>query len=148
MRAYQSRGRACRTRGGKTATKYHTPRFVLVAALREHLDILIPADRGPGRPWKQGPAPAAVPAQRDGKPIRIGYARTSTARHELASQLEALKEADCHKIYQEQISTRIKVRPELEKALALARSSRRPPPIHRSSSPSTSSSAWHATLSS
>ncbi|MCY0932339.1 recombinase family protein [Streptomyces sp. H27-H1] len=114
-------GSACRTRGGKTATKYHTPRFVLVPALREHLDIPIPADRGPGRPWKQGPAPAAVPTQRDGKPIRIAYARTSTARQELASQLDALREADCHKVFQEQISTRVKVRPELEKALALAR---------------------------
>ncbi|MFF9127129.1 hypothetical protein ACF09J_28265 [Streptomyces sp. NPDC014889] len=46
------------------------------AALREELEVLIPADRSPGRPWKQGPAPAAVPAQRTAKPIRIGYART------------------------------------------------------------------------
>jgi len=38
----------------------------------------------------------------------------------LASQLEALRRAECHKIFQEQISTRVKVRPELEKALALA----------------------------
>ncbi|MGJ5798946.1 LuxR C-terminal-related transcriptional regulator [Streptomyces europaeiscabiei] len=106
---------------GKTATKYHTPRFVLIAALREHLEVLVPAHRGPGRPWKQGPAPAALPAQRSSKPIRIGYARTSTARQELASQLEALHAADCHKVFQEQISTRTKVRPELEAALKLAR---------------------------
>ena len=52
--------------------------------------------------------------------MRIGYARTSTARQELASQLEALRRAECHKIFHEQISTRVKVRPELEKALALA----------------------------
>lgn len=52
--------------------------------------------------------------------MRIGYARTSTARQELASQLEALRRAECRKVFQEQISTRIKVRPELEKALALA----------------------------
>ncbi|MEU0506154.1 recombinase family protein [Nocardia sp. NPDC005998] len=52
--------------------------------------------------------------------MRIGYARTSTARQELASQLEALRKAQCHKIFHEQISTRIKVRPEPEKALALA----------------------------
>ncbi|MEH0509591.1 recombinase family protein [Streptomyces sp. B21-106] len=65
--------------------------------------------------------PAALPAQRSSKPIRIGYARTSTARQELASQLEALHAADCHKVFQEQISTRIKVRPELEAALKLAR---------------------------
>jgi hypothetical protein len=49
-------GSACRTRGGKTAAKYHTPRFVLVSALREELEIPVPADRLPGRVWKQGPA--------------------------------------------------------------------------------------------
>ncbi|WP_127354013.1 recombinase family protein [Actinacidiphila soli] len=113
-------GSACRTRGAKTAAKYHTPRFVLVPALREALEIPVPADRGPGRAWKQGPALAVVPAPRTERPIRIGYARTSTARQELASQLEALHRAACHKVFKEQISTRIKVRPELEKALALA----------------------------
>lgn len=113
-------GSACRTRGGKTAAKYHTARFVLVPALREELEIPVAADRQPGRPWKQGPTPAAVPTPGAGRPIRIGYARTSTASQELASQLEALRQAECHKIFSEQISTRIKVRPELEKALALA----------------------------
>jgi hypothetical protein len=113
-------GSACRTRGGRTAAKYHTPRFVLVPALREELEVPVPADRGPGRTWRQGPVLAVVPAPRTERPVRIGYARTSTARQELASQLEALRRAECHKIFQEQISTRIKVRPELEKALALA----------------------------
>jgi hypothetical protein len=55
-------GSACRTRGGKTAAKYHTPRFVLVPALREELEVLVPADRGPGRAWKQGPALAVATA--------------------------------------------------------------------------------------
>lgn len=113
-------GSACRTRGGKTAAKYHTPRFVLVPALREELEIPVPADRFPGRAWKQGPALAIVPTPRTERPVRIGYARTSTARQELASQLEALHRAECHKVFKEQISTRVKVRPELEKALALA----------------------------
>ncbi|MEU6756778.1 organomercurial lyase [Streptomyces sp. NPDC046685] len=49
------------------------------------------------------------------------YARTATARQELASPLETLHRAECHKVFKEQISTRIKVRPELEAALALAR---------------------------
>ncbi|MFC9622769.1 recombinase family protein [Streptomyces sp. NPDC056930] len=114
-------GSACRTRGGKTTAKYHTPRSVLVPALREELEIPVPADRRPGRAWKQGPALAVVPAPRTERPVRIGYARTSTARQELASQLEALRRAECHKVFSEQISSRIKVRPELEKALALAR---------------------------
>jgi hypothetical protein len=113
-------GSARRTRGGKTAAKYHTPRFVLVPALREELQIPVPADRLPGRAWKQGPALAIVPAPRTERPVRIGYARTSTARQELASQLEAFHRAECHKIFKEQISTRVKVRPELEKALAPA----------------------------
>ncbi len=113
-------GSACRTRGGKTTAKYHTGRFGLVPALREELDVAVPADRGPGRPWRQGPALAVVPAPRTERAIRIGYARTSTARQELASQLEALRRAECHKVFQEQISTRVKVRPELAKALALA----------------------------
>ncbi|MFJ3235968.1 hypothetical protein [Streptomyces sp. NPDC086787] len=87
-------GSACRTRGGKTAAKYHTPRFVLVPALREELEVLVPADRHPGRAWKQCPALAIVPAPRTERPVRIGYARTSTARQELASQLEALHRAE------------------------------------------------------
>ncbi|MFG2895190.1 recombinase family protein [Streptomyces sp. NPDC048248] len=113
-------GSVCRTRGGKTAAKYHTPRFVLVPALREELQIPVPADRHPGRAWKQQPPLAIVPAPRTERPVRIGYARTSTARQELASQLEALHRAECHKVFKEQISTRVKVRPELAKALALA----------------------------
>ncbi|MGW1190853.1 zinc finger domain-containing protein [Streptomyces sp. NPDC002559] len=41
-------GSPCRTCGGKTATKYHTPRFILVPALRGELEVLVPEDRGPG----------------------------------------------------------------------------------------------------
>ncbi|MFD7262655.1 hypothetical protein [Streptomyces sp. NPDC059874] len=51
------------TRGGKTATKYHTARFILVPALREELDVAVPDDRGPGRAWVPGPRiEAAEPA--------------------------------------------------------------------------------------
>ncbi|MFE5375710.1 recombinase family protein [Streptomyces mirabilis] len=112
-------GSACRTRGGKTATKYHTPRFVLVPALREELDVLVPENRGPGRPWKQGPPVEAVPAALAAQAIRIGYARCSTAQQELQSQLDALGPV-CKRIFSEKISSRVKVRPELEKALKLA----------------------------
>ncbi|SFH19010.1 recombinase family protein [Streptomyces mirabilis] len=61
-----------------------------------------------------------MPAPRTERPVRVGCARTSTGRQELASQLEALHRAECHKVFKEQISTRVKVRPELEKALAVA----------------------------
>ena len=64
-------GSACRTRGGKTTAKYHTPRFILLPALREDLEVRVPEDRGPGRAWKPGPAPAArrrrpIPPTRSG----------------------------------------------------------------------------------
>ncbi|MGW4644020.1 zinc finger domain-containing protein [Sphaerisporangium sp. NPDC004334] len=32
-------GSACRTRGGKVAPKYHTPRIVLVLQLRTELEV-------------------------------------------------------------------------------------------------------------
>ncbi|WP_150136198.1 recombinase family protein [Streptomyces hyaluromycini] len=112
-------GSTCRTRGGKTATKYHTPRFILVPALREELEVLVPEDRGPGRPWTQGPPVEAAEAAPAAQAIRIGYARCSTAQQELQSQLDALGPV-CKRIFSEKISTRVKVRPELEKALKLA----------------------------
>lgn len=112
-------GSACRTRSGKCVAKYHTARFILVPALREELEVTVPEDRGPGRPWKAGPPVEAPPAAATAKPIRIGYARCSTAQQELASQLTAL-EPVCKQIFSEKISTRIKTRPELEKALRLA----------------------------
>lgn len=112
-------GSPCHTRSGKCATKYHTARFILVPALREELEVLVPEDRGPRRPWKAGPPAPALLAAVAAKPIRIGYARCSTAQQELASQLAAL-EPICKRIFSEKISARIKTRPELEKALKLA----------------------------
>ena len=102
--------------------KYHTARFALVPAQREELEVPVPGDRGPGRPWKPGrPAETASVAENAAKPIRIGYARCSTAQQELASQAAALEAAQCKRVFSEKISTRVKVRPELEKALKLAR---------------------------
>ena len=65
-----------------------------------------------------GPGSGAASA---GPPIRIGYSRTSAIRQELARQLDALHAASCTRVFPEQISSRVKVRPELDKALALAR---------------------------
>ncbi|GAA1273215.1 hypothetical protein GCM10009665_71320 [Kitasatospora nipponensis] len=108
--------------GGKTAAKYHTARFILVPRLREDLEVLVPADRGPGKPWQRRPAPVLAPApEHSAPPIRIGYARCSTAEQELEAQLAALRAAGCTKVFQEKISTRIKHRPQMEAALALAR---------------------------
>lgn len=66
-----------------------------------------------------GPELPAAAAPIATAPIRIGYARTSTATQELASQLDVLARAGCTRVFSEQISTRVKVRPELEAALTL-----------------------------
>ncbi|MEV7383520.1 recombinase family protein [Streptomyces lydicus] len=46
-----------------------------------------PEDCGPGRPWKPGPPVEAAAS----KPIRIGYARCSTAQQELQQRLDSLR---------------------------------------------------------
>lgn len=114
-------GSACRTRAGKVAAKYHTPRFILVPALRDELAVTTPFSRGIGRSWVPGPEITAPVPEPAGPPIRIGYARCSNATQELASQLDALERARCTRIFSEQISSRIKIRPEFVAALTLAR---------------------------
>jgi DNA invertase Pin-like site-specific DNA recombinase len=117
-------GSPCRTRAGKVAAKYHTARFILVPALREELAVAVPAGRpdqaGPGTAWTPGPALEAAAPAPSGAPIRIGYARCSTAQQDLQIQLDALERAHCTRIFAEKISSRIKCRPEFDKALALA----------------------------
>ncbi|WP_404867549.1 recombinase family protein [Kitasatospora griseola] len=71
------------------------------------------SDRDPPTP---GPPAPSLPAAPAAKPIRIGYACCSTTQQEPASRLTAL-EPVCERIFSEKISTRIKNRPELEKAL-------------------------------
>jgi DNA invertase Pin-like site-specific DNA recombinase len=97
---------------------------MLVPALRDELAVPVPADRGPGRSWHAGPAlveeALAVRAESGGA-IRIGYARCSMHTQELAGQLDLLERAGCRRIFSEKISTRVRVRPELENALTLAR---------------------------
>ncbi|WP_199239468.1 recombinase family protein [Streptomyces sp. ICBB 8177] len=72
-----------------------------------------------GRTWKQGPPVEAAPAATAAKPIRIGYARCSTAQQESQSQLDALRPL-CKRIFSEKISTCVKTRPKLQGALRLA----------------------------
>lgn len=76
-------GSTCRTRGGKVAPKYHTPRFMLVPQLRAELEVRTPSGRGPGRAWETGPAVDAAVPEATTKPTRVGYARCSTAQQEL-----------------------------------------------------------------
>jgi DNA invertase Pin-like site-specific DNA recombinase len=103
-------GSACRTRSGNTAIKYHTARLLLVPELRGVVEVDVPSDRGPGRPWQARPSVA----------VRTGYAHCSPTE-DLATQVEALRAAGCTRIVTEQTSVRVKARPELARALADAR---------------------------
>lgn len=136
-------GSACRTRGGKTAAKYHTPRFVLVLALREEPEIPVPADRLPGRTWKQGPALAVVP--RTERPVRIGYARTSTDRGTWRAGSKPSAGRSATRSSPSRSARASRSGPSWRKRSRRPASSRRPRPRPRSSSPSTSSSASRAT---
>ncbi|GLF99786.1 recombinase family protein [Streptomyces yaizuensis] len=114
-------GSPCRTGAGKVATSYHTARFILVPSLKAELSVKAPADRHPGKAWVHGAPVVQAPAPVPGAAIRLGYARCSTVGQELQSQLDMLARADCTRVFSEKISSRIKERPELEKALTLAR---------------------------
>ncbi|MFC4497883.1 recombinase family protein [Streptomyces ovatisporus] len=114
-------GSPCRTGQGKVAAQYHTARFRLVPQTREELNVPTPSVRRPGATWTELPRPAsAATTEPTGHHVRIGYARASTARQSLDSQVDALTQDGVQKIFQEKISTRVKVRPELEKAITLA----------------------------
>jgi len=113
-------GSPCRTGRGKVATQYHTARFRLVPQLAKALSVAVPPLRRPGSAWTELPRPAAagtVPAGR----VRIGYARASTVRQSLDTQVDSLRAAGVTRIFAEKISTRAVTRPELDKAVALAR---------------------------
>ena len=53
--------------------------------------------------------------------MRIGYARASTARQSLDTQAASLRASGVTRVFSEKISTRVVTRPELDKAVALAR---------------------------
>lgn len=113
-------GSPCRTAGGKVASIYHTPRFLSHPRLRNELKHTTPKHRNPGATWERLDAPLVAVQRAEGNEIRLGYARCSSSGQELQSQLDALAPT-CDRVFQEIISTRIKVRPELEKVLQLAR---------------------------
>jgi DNA invertase Pin-like site-specific DNA recombinase len=113
-------GSPCRTGRGKVAAAYHTARFRLVPRLAKALTVPVPPHRRPGAPWTELPRPPS-PAAAEAGHVRIGYARASTARQSLNSQVDALTAAGVTRVFSEKISTRAARRPELERAVALAR---------------------------
>ncbi|MBF6227801.1 recombinase family protein [Nocardia abscessus] len=113
-------GSPCRTGKGKVAVGYHTARFRLVPSLAKALNVTTPALRKPGTVWTELPRPPAA-ATESGAHVRIGYARASTARQSLDTQLDSLRAAGIGRIFSEKISTRAQTRPELDRAVALAR---------------------------
>ncbi|MEU1390675.1 MULTISPECIES: recombinase family protein [unclassified Nonomuraea] len=113
-------GSPCRTGKGKVAVQYHTARFRLVRALAKALTVATPPVRKPGTLWIELPRPAAVGTEPAGH-VRIGYARASTVRQSLDTQLDALQAAGVTRVFSEKISTCAIIRPELDKAVALAR---------------------------
>ncbi|MER7614243.1 recombinase family protein [Nonomuraea wenchangensis] len=92
----------------------------LVPALAKALNVPTPALRKPGTAWVQLPRPAGADVEPAGH-ARIGYARASTVRQALDTQLDALKAAGVTRVFAEKISTRATTRPELDKAVTLAR---------------------------
>ncbi|MEU7864244.1 recombinase family protein [Nonomuraea sp. NPDC049141] len=111
-------GSPCRTTKSRVAVQYHTARFKLVPALAKVLNVPTPALRRPGTAWTRLPAPSAATAPTGH--AKIGYARASTARQSLDTQLDALKTAGVPRVFSEKVSTRITTRPELERAIAHA----------------------------
>ena len=51
----------------------------------------------------------------------IGYARVSTADQSLTLQIDALEEAECDRVFQDQVSGIVNTRPNLNQALNFAR---------------------------
>ncbi|MER5327168.1 zinc finger domain-containing protein, partial [Streptosporangium roseum] len=121
-------GSPCRTGKGRVAAQYHTARFRLVPSLAKTPNVPTPPARKPGSVWIELPRPAAAGTAPVGHArigyARIGYARASTVRQSLDTQLDSLKAAGVTRIFHEKISTRAKQRPELDKAVALARDMR------------------------
>jgi DNA invertase Pin-like site-specific DNA recombinase len=113
-------GSPCRTGKSKVAVQYHTARFRLAPSLAKALNVPTPAIRKPGSVWVELPRLVAAGAEPTGH-VRIGYARASTVRQSLDTQLDSLKASGVTRIFSEKISTRATSRPELDKAVGLAR---------------------------
>lgn len=112
-------GSPCRTGKGKVAAQYHTARFGLVPSLAKALNVPTPGLRRPGSVWIELARPADGGTEPVGH-VRLGYARASTVRQSLDTQLDALAAAGVTRVFSEKISTRATRRPELDRAVTLA----------------------------
>jgi DNA invertase Pin-like site-specific DNA recombinase len=110
-------GSACRTHIGTVATTYHTGRYDQLPKLRSGPAVKVPANRQPGKPWKAGTTPVRLATVPDRNGDRVGYCRVSSRGQALDTQLEALTQAGCVRIFSEKISTRQKIRPQYLAAL-------------------------------
>ena len=113
-------GSPCRTGRGRVAAQYHTARFRLVPHLAKALSVPVPPLRRPGSAWTELPRPPAADAAQAG-PVRVGYARASTLRQSLDTQMDSLHASGVTRVFAEKVSTRAITRPELDRAVALAR---------------------------
>jgi DNA invertase Pin-like site-specific DNA recombinase len=91
-----------------------------VPHLAKALSVPVPPPRKPGSAWTELPRPATAGTAPAGH-VRIGYARASTVRQSLDTQTDSLHAAGVTRIFAEKISTRAVTRPELDRAVALAR---------------------------
>jgi DNA invertase Pin-like site-specific DNA recombinase len=115
-------GFACRTKGGDTAHRYHTARLVLAGEPGALAELLVPADRGPGRPW-QGP-------DTSGRTLRLGYACAAPGDppSALDEQLSTLSAAGCAQVFHERVEAAVRTRPALDEALCAVGRERRSAP--------------------
>jgi DNA invertase Pin-like site-specific DNA recombinase len=123
----------CRTGKGKVAAQYHTARFRLVPHLAKALSVPVPPVRKPGSTWTELPRPAAAgPARCRRGTYGLGTpAPPPSARR--ARVQETGRRSGAHgsivtgtpsgvtRVFAEKISTRAATRPELDRAVALAR---------------------------
>lgn len=88
--------------------------------LAKALAFQVPPVRRPGSAWTELLRLASAATATAGH-VRIGYARASAARQSLDTQMDSLKAAGVARVFAKKISTRAVTRPELDKAVALAR---------------------------
>ena len=87
-------GSPCRTGRGRVAAQYHTARFRLVPHLAKALSVPVPPSASRARP---GPScPGCGGRDEPAGHVRIGYARASTVRQSLDTQVDSLQRGGRH----------------------------------------------------